>query len=436
MHILLLTQYFPPETGAAQQRLSDLVKRLTYMEHKVTVLTSMPNYPQGKVFEQYRGRILCEEEENNIRILRTWSYVSKSRGFLSRLLNYCSFALIALCIGIIKGGEQDIVLTESPPLFLGITGVLLSRWCGASLILNVSDLWPQSAVSMGMLHNQLLIRMSGALELFIYRKCLAITGQTEGIVQSISDRTSKIPVKLITNGVDPERFENCGNYRERIRDEFGFENYFVLGFTGLHGLAYDFDCLFRVAESMQNSNPHILFAFFGDGPMKQHYCELAERKKIANVRFFPPQPGNNMPAVFSSLDAAIIPLKNSMFYAGTLPSRLFDCMAAGLPTVLAIVEGEATRLLTKANGGICVPPEDVNAIADAIRRFANDPELCRALGQNARDYIFAHYDRRELARRFVQLLPKDDKIDFVNKSSGNHKGLSPTETKVKTAVAD
>lgn len=410
MRILLLTQYFPPETGAAQQRLSDLAMRLTSFGHEVTVLTAMPSYPQGKIFEQYKGRVFQEEQEGGMRILRGRSYVSHNRGFIPRLLNYCSFAFVALWIGIIYAGIQDAIVTESPPLFLGISGVILSWWRRVPLILNVSDLWPQSAVSMGILKNPFLIRMSRALELFIYRKSSVITGQTEGIVQAILECTSNAHVELIPNGVDPERFENCSRERATTRTHFGFNDYFVVGFTGLHGLAYDFDSVLRVAESMQNENSSVpvLFVFFGDGPVKMRYCQLAESKKLKNVRFFPPQPGKAMPSIFSSLDAAIIPLRDSTFYAGTLPSRLFECMAASVPAILAIVEGEATRLLERANGGISVSPEDPNALADAIRTLSQNPTLCRTLGENARRYVIAHYDRRELARRFAELLPRKE----------------------------
>lgn len=435
MRILLLTQYFPPETGAAQQRLSDLAAQLTSFGHEVTVLTAMPNYPQGKVFEQYKGHIFLEEKEGSIRILRGWSYVSHSRSFISRLLNYCSFAFVALWIGIIYAGSQDVIVTESPPLFLGVSGIILSWWRNASLTLNVSDLWPESAVSMGVLKNPFLIRMSSALELFIYGKSSVITGQTEGIVQAILARTSNTRVDLIPNGVDPERFENCSRQRTTTRTRFGFNDYFVVGFTGLHGLAYDFDSILHVAESMQNENSRIsvLFVFFGDGPVKMRCRQLAESKKLRNVRFFAPQPGNAMPSIFSCLDAAIIPLRDSTFYAGTLPSRLFESMAAGIPTVLAIVEGEASRLLEQANGGIRVPPEDANALADAIRTLSQNPSLCRTLGENARRYVMAHYDRRELARRFAELLPsREAKIGLADKPD---RKTSLNEVEIQTEIA-
>jgi glycosyltransferase involved in cell wall biosynthesis len=405
MRILLLTQYFPPETGAAQNRLSDLAHRLASAGHEITVLTSMPNYPRGRIFDAYRGRLFSTETKEQIRVVRTWCYVSQNRGFVSRLLNYCSFAALSLVAGLLSSGKQDVIVVESPPLFLGLAGVALSRWRRAKMILNVSDLWPQSAVSMGMLRNKTLIRIASAIENYLYRHSYAVTGQTEGIVHDIRSRTTDIPVELITNGVDPERYGNSLEERHYQRARFGFDHRFVVGFTGLHGLAYDFDGVLRSAEILQNEDPSILFAFFGDGPAKAMAQEVARNRSIKNVVFFPPHPAESMAGILSSLDAAIIPLKNSDFFRGTLPSRLFECVAAKLPIILSISPGEATHFVQQANCGICVPPEDSLAMVGAISQLASDSVLCRTLGENGRRYVCSRYDRREIAMRFLRLLP-------------------------------
>jgi glycosyltransferase involved in cell wall biosynthesis len=405
MRILLLTQYFPPETGAAQNRLSDLTQRLASAGHEITVLTSMPNYPQRRIFDAYRGKLFSTETNGGIRVLRTWCYVSQNRKFASRLLNYCSFAALSLAAGLLSSGKQDVIVVESPPLFLGLAGVALSRWRRAKMILNVSDLWPQSAVSMGVLRNKTLIQIASAIENYLYHCSYAVTGQTEGIVRDIRSRTTDIPVELITNGVDPERYGNRPEERQNHRARFGFDHRFVVGFTGLHGLAYDFDGVLRSAEILQSKNPSILFAFFGDGPAKAAAEEVARKRGLTNVTFFPPHPAEAMVGVLCSLDAAIIPLKNSIFFRGTLPSRLFECVGAKLPIVLAITPGEATQFVQQANCGICVPPEDSLAMAGAISQLASDSELCRRLGESGSYYVRSHYDRREIAIRFLRLLP-------------------------------
>ena len=408
MRILLLTQYFPPETGAAQQRLADLAKRLVLRGHNVTVLTSLPNYPTGRIFDGYRGRAFREEQQDSIRILRTWTYTSPRRSFLRRLLNYFSFAFLATWLGIWRAGKQDVIVVESPPLFLGIAGMILSRLRRAPMLLNVSDLWPESAVAMGILRNRLVIRAAAALENYLYRNSYAITGQSQGIVRDIQARVPEIQVELITNGVDPDRFVLSAGKREETRRQLGFGERCVVGYTGLHGLAQDLDTVLEAAQWLAKSNPEILFAFFGDGPEKGRLQASAKERKLESVRFFPPQPADTMPAILSALDIAVVPLKKIPLFRDVLPAKLFECMAANLPIVLA-VDGEARQLLEQANGGIYVQPEDAQAAADAIRKLSADPSLRCVLGENGRRYVFAHYDRGEIARRVAALLPMNVK---------------------------
>ncbi len=407
MRILLLTQYFPPETGAAQLRLEDLARRLLSFGHEVTVLTSVPNYPRGKIFEGYCGRIFVEERRDGLRILRTWAYASRSRGFLRRLLNYFSFAFLAILAGIFLEGKQDLLVVESPPLFLGISGLILSYWRRAPMILNVSDLWPESAVAMGILRNRIIIRAACGLENFIYRHSYAITGQTEGIVRDIQARISDVPVELITNGVDPNRFILSPGKREEMREDLKFGDSCVVGYTGLHGLAQGLDTVLEAAQMLQESNPEILFAFFGDGPDKSRLQYFSQDLRLRNVRFYPPYPSEAMPAIFSALDVAIVPLKNLPLFRGALPSKLFECMAAKLPIVLSI-DGEARQLLQRAKGGLYVEPGNFTALAGALAQLSGDARLRADFGESGSRYVFANHDREEIARRFVKLLPVRD----------------------------
>src|SRR5262245_48945657 len=148
MRIVILTQYYPPETGAPQNRLSDLAERLMRSGHDLTILTALPNYPRGEIFKEYRGRLVVEERSGKIRIIRTWIYATKKKNFNHRLLNYFSFVFSSVFLGVWKIGSPDVVIVESPPLFLGISGFLLSVCKDARLVFNVSDLWPDSAIAM------------------------------------------------------------------------------------------------------------------------------------------------------------------------------------------------------------------------------------------------------------------------------------------------
>jgi glycosyltransferase involved in cell wall biosynthesis len=272
-------------------------------------------------------------------------------------------------------------------------------------MLNVSDLWPESAVAMGILRNRAIIHAATALENYLYRNSYAITGQSQGIVRDIKARVPNIPVELITNGVDPDRFILSGDKRNEMRRQFGFGERCVVGYTGLHGLAQDLDTVLDAAQMLAKSNPEILFAFLGDGPEKGRLQASAKERNLDNVCFFPPQPADTMPAILSALDIAFVPLKNLPLFRDVLPAKLFECMASKLPIVLA-VDGEARQLLEQANGGIYVQPEDAEALAGAIIKLSDDPSLRRELGENGSRYVFAHYDRTEIAQRFADLLPR------------------------------
>ena len=373
MHILILTQYYPPETGAPQNRLSDLARRLTNSGHDLTVLTAMPNYPGGEIFKEYRNRFLVKDKHAGIKVIRTWIYATKKKTFVPRLLNYFSFVVSSLALGIWKIGSPDFVIVESPPLFLGISGFLLSASKNAKLVLNVSDLWPDSAVAMGVLSNNVLIRASRELEEFLYRRSALITGQTRGIVDNIQSRFPNKEVALITNGVDVAAFldASISAQRTKIRREFALEGKFVIGYAGLHGLAQGLDTVIHAARLLVD-HQDVLFAFFGDGPEKEKLVQQVDQYGLKNVRFYSSQPSGCMPAVVGSFDLALIPLKRLELFKGALPSKMFEAMAAAVP-LLASIEGEARELVEKAQAGLCIEPENFHAMADAILKLYQDP---------------------------------------------------------------
>ena len=420
MKVLLITQYFPPETGAVQNRLSDLAEKLASSGHSVTVLTAMPNYPTGKIFKEYRRRWLSEEDFGRVKVIRTWILATTSRGFVARLTNYASFTLASVIAALMKVRSQDIVVTESPPLFLGLSGLFISWLWRAKFVFNVSDLWPQSAVDLGILRNKSLILFSSAMEEFTYRHADLIMGQTQGIVTNIRSRVPT-EVVLYTNGFDSSAsLENLE--RERIRQTFGFGcSTFIAGYAGLHGLAQALDSVLNAAEKLID-HKDIAFVFFGDGPAKATLQKAARERSLQNVHFFAPEPNQRMREILSAWDVSLVPLKRLELFKGALPSKLFESMGMGIPVVLAAT-GEAQALVEKAEGGICVPPEDPAALANAILFLRDHPGSCRGMGQNARKFIAAHYDRRAIAVRveeaFLRLLKTASGTALASPSTRN-----------------
>lgn len=402
MKILFLTQYCPPEVGAPQNRIFEFAKQLKKFGHEITILTAMPNYPKGEIFEEYRGKKLVKEEIDGIKIVRTSIYATKEKSFTKRLKNYLSFTFSSVFTGLKHIEEQDVVITESPPLFLGWSGYVIAKRKKAKFVFNVSDLWPESAVKLGVLNNKLLIKASTWLEEFSYRKASAVTGQTKGIVDNIVSRGfDKNKVHLITNGVDTEFFKK-ENRDEKLREEWGIKDKFAVCYAGIHGLAQGLEVIIDAAELLKEEKD-IQFVFIGDGPEKSKLMDMVKEKELNNVSFQPVQLKPNMPRIIASMDATVVPLKKLDLFKGALPSKMFEALSSELPIVLA-VEGEAEKLINDARAGITVEPENAKEIADAVLKLYKNKDLKEELGQNGRKYVIENYSRESITRKLEKIL--------------------------------
>ncbi len=402
MKILFLTQYCPPEVGAPQNRIFEFAKQLKKFGHEVTILTAMPNYPRGEIFEEYRGKKIVKETIDGIDIVRTGIYATKSKDFVKRLRNYLSFTWSSVFSGAKHIEEQDVIITESPPLFLGWSGYVLSKMKKAKFVFNVSDLWPESAVKLGVLHNKAMIKASTWLEEFCYRKAAAVTGQTKGIVDNIVSRGfDKNKVHIITNGVDTEFFKK-ENKSEEFRESIGIEDKFAVVYAGIHGIAQGLEVLVDAAEIIKEEK-EIQIVFIGEGPEKPMLMNRVKEKKLENVTFLPMQHKKDMPKIIASMDATVVPLKKLDIFKGALPSKMFENLASEIPIVLA-VEGEAENLINSAKAGIVVEPENSKEIAEAILRLYKDKELREKLGENGREYAIRNFSREAIARKLDNIL--------------------------------
>jgi glycosyltransferase involved in cell wall biosynthesis len=398
MNIVILTQYYPPEIGAPQNRLSALALALKTSGHSVTVLTAMPNYPQGRLYPGYGG-LLRREQRDGIELIRTFIYPTQSPHILKRLSCYFSFAGSSILLGGRFVREPDYVLTESPPLFLGIAGYLLSRWKRARWIFNVSDLWPESAVRLGLLKSGLALRVSESLEAFCYRRAWLVTGQSSGILQSVKERFPGVPTYHVSNGVDTTLF-HPDRATPGARALLGSSSSCVVLYAGLHGLAQGLEQIVEAAGHLRNE-PGIRFVFLGDGPTKRWLVELAAKRKLTNLFFLDPVPHKNVPQVIAVADILVIPLKTSL--PGAVPSKLYEAMSSGRPVVV-VASGEPAEIVSKHDAGVVVQPGDVEKLVLALRSLASDPSKRKRMGEAARQAALAYYDQLLITKQFVKYL--------------------------------
>lgn len=403
MKILFLTQYYPPETGAPQNKLHELALRLKRENLDVEVLTAMPNYPKMEVFEEYKHSFFKKEVVDGIMVYRSWIFVKKSKSIFFRLLNYFSFVFTSLIIGIRKTGKYDYILVESPPLFLGISAYLLCKWKGAKLIFNVSDLWPESAEKLGLVTNKMLLKTATVLEEFLYKKSVLITAQTQGIVQNIKNRFPAKNVYWLPNGVDLDYY-NPDNVNSLWRSENDFENDDILFlYAGIIGHAQGLEIIINAAKKLVDCY-RVKFVIVGDGPVKAELLELAENAALKNVFFFDAVSKEKMPIIVKACDMALVPLKKLPLFEGAIPSKIFENLAMKKPILLG-VEGEAKVLfIDEGNCGLAFEPENDKALAEIISEIYNGKHKLSELGNNGRNYVSKKFNRNTIAHQFHQTL--------------------------------
>jgi len=406
MRILFLTQYYPPEIGAPQNRLHELAVRLKAKDVDVEILTALPNYPKMEVQEEYKNGRNREELIDSIPVHRSWIYVSKSKGIISRLLNYFSFVWSSYWRGR-KLGKFDFLLVESPPLFLGYSAMRLSKILNAKLIFNVSDLWPESAEKLGIVTNQRLLKLAYNLEAKCYTQSTLITGQTQGIVDDIKSRFPQKNVYWLPNGVDvefynPDRIEDS-DFRQR--NNFKSDD-LLLFYGGILGHAQGLEIILKAAKLLKDKNS-IQFIIQGSGPEKTFLLELKKELKLSNVHFFDPVTKAEMPAIVKAVDVALIPLKNLPLFQGAIPSKVFEALAMKKPLLLG-VDGEARKhFIENAKAGLFFIPENEEDLAKQILDMANNSEKLIQMGINARNYVSTHFNRDKIASQFLEVLEEN-----------------------------
>ena len=393
-HILFVTPYYPPEVGAAQARISETAARLVQRGHEVTVLTTLPNYPLGVVPPEYQHGERREETHAGVRIVRVWSYVSPNKGFLRRIVSQLSFGCLAPLLGGRAVGRPDVIIVESPPLFDAIAGLVLSWWKGCPYIFTVADVWPASAVQLGVLRNRALIWLAERLEWLAYRRAGAVWAVTAGIQSLLMERG--VPperVFLLPNGVDTSRFRPLP--QRQARAELCWDDSFTLLYAGTIGLAHGLGTLLDAAELLREERD-IRFLLVGEGAAKAALVADAARRGLENVTFLDARPHALMPLMLAGADACLASLRKVPLFEGALPSKMYEAMACARPLVLA-VDGEARALIEEeAGAAIYAEPENPAALAQAILTLRDQPALAAALGHRGRVFVQRHFDRDQL----------------------------------------
>jgi glycosyltransferase involved in cell wall biosynthesis len=400
MKAVILTQYFPPEMGAAQNRIRALAEAFLRRGHNITVLTALPNYPTGKLFDDYRGCYKYKEDINGIEVIRSWLYVHKSRSPLSSALSFLSFALTAYNVGSREINSADLLLWEYPPPFLGYTAMKLAKKWKACLVTNIADLWTHALEEQKVLRSRYILNKISAFEERIMRESMAITGQTYGVLADIKARLPGSEPILWPNGADPDLFRPT-TPSSQMKKRFKVEGKFVVGYSGLHGRNHNLKLLLDAARILQ-SEENIIFMLCGDGFEKQRLVAYAEQNGLSNVQFHDPIPHNQLPELLSLFDVGVVIHRNLPGLKVVRSAKLFELMSMEIP-ILHCSESEGAEIVRKANAGLVVPEEDARKVANAIILMQNSAKL-NEWGENGRRHVIENYDRNKISMELVKKL--------------------------------
>ena len=381
MHVLLITQYFPPEIGAAATRWGDYVQILIKKGHRVTVLCEMPNYPLGTYFPGYKRQWVKQEKVSpNLTIIRSFAWANNRDSAIKKLGHYLVFMFSGLLTAF-RLKNYHVLIVSSPPLFVGVIGAIISKIKSIYFFLDIRDLWPESVMALGEVRSKWVFNMGKKLESFIYKSTngyiLTVPGFKKHFTNHYPEQLNKPMINLI-NGVSNTFFDLAKKY-----DRIPGKRFAVL-YSGNMGLAQGLESVIEAADILQKYP--IDFKFVGSGVKQKALKTKADKLGLKNVVFLPVQKKEELIKLIKKASVCLVPLKNNPLFKNAIPSKMFEYMACGRPVIVSI-SGEVTEIIKKAKSGLISSPEDANSIADSILYYYNNRGKIIEQGRNGVMYV-------------------------------------------------
>jgi hypothetical protein len=401
MHILVLTDRFTPEVTAVSVRTHAHAKVWLALGHEVTVVTSAPNFPRGEVFGGYENKLYQEEFIDGIRVIRIGTYMCANEGMLKRSFDYLSFMFSAI-LQCGRFPNYDVLIATSPPIFVAMAGSIIGWLKRKPWVFEVRDLWPASIAAVGASQSPLL-KLVEKYELFLYRSAARVIVLTHSFKRDLSKRgIDPEKIFVVTNGIEVEKFQRPDNVAKARQDIGVGPDEFLVGYLGTTGMAHGLETLLEAADLCRDDQ-RIRFLIMGEGAKRAELEAKAAEMNLDNLYFKNFVPHDQVVLYLSALDMSIVHLIPDPVFKTVIPSKIFEAMALGVPSIHA-VEGESADIVAKAGAGVCIPSGDAQAIAEQARRFSKDPDALRAMGQAGQQVARTQYDRSALARDIIDVL--------------------------------
>lgn len=400
MNILIITQHFPPEKGAVR-RLFEFARFFARSGHVVSVLTAIPNYPDGIVPPKYRGKFFFAEEIDGIKVYRSWVLPASNRYPGKRMVGFILFLFTTLINSFRLRDHFDIVLASTPPVTTPVIGWLLSKLKRAKFVIEIRDLQPESSEDFGNLNRNILTRVLKKVMHALYRRADRIVAVTDGIATFLQYiGVDKEKVVTIKSGFSAEFMTSSPN---GIRKKFGLDEKFLVLYAGTLGWAHSLETVIEAARQLTDQ-PDIVFVFVGDGEKRNALEGMVRDYGLKNVMFIGSQPLDTIPFFLKASDVLIESLKDVPITRGTFPAKLFEYMASGRPIVFGSRDGEAVRELTRAGGALQFGPDDPHALSELIMRLKRGEIDGEALGLKYHEHAVRFHQRELWAERYQDFL--------------------------------
>lgn len=407
MKILYISQYFYPEMGAAAARVFEISRYWAALGNEVTVLTCFPNYPDGKIYDGYRGKsgkLYFTERINGVNVIRLFTYPTHLRSSARRGLNYMS-SLVTSSIAAPFLKKNDIVIGTSPPLFMGLSALLYSRLRGIPFVFEVRDLWPEviSAVGVGQ-KDSFTYKVFDRTATLLYEKSDLVVALTESFRETMINERG-VPAEKITvieNAVDTDFFKPRPLEAGELGG-LGLENKFVVSYVGTIGFTHGVEIALKAAEELKTRIPDLVFIFVGDGSDKERLIKIKEDKKLDNVIFTGKQPKEKIPEFLNASAVSLVLSTGDPLFRKTIFAKVFEPMACGNPVIVG-AEGETRRIVERARSGIGFQPGSVKGLVDAVSTLYNNPAMREELGRNGRKFVEEEFSREKKAADYLRAL--------------------------------
>ena len=408
MKILLLHQYFLEEDDPGGSRWNEMTKTWIDEGHEVTVIAGMMHANGLEKRTEYKGQYFVKKRQRDVTVYRTHVSESYNNGFIGRLWGYFSFMFSSFWAGVFKIKDKyDVVIVTSPPLFVGISGYLISLFKRIPMVFEIRDLWPESAIDTGVLNNKLVIKLAFAVENFIYKKSKLINVLTPAFYNTLRDKKGIKESKLIMipNAADFSLSEEILNNfnREAFRKENDLDTHFVITYVGAHGVANHLDQILEAAKLLEDTN--VLFLLIGQGMEKARLVNRSKEMIIRNVRFIDSVPKKEVFQFILASEMGASVLKKVDTFKTVYSNKTFDYFSCKKPILMAI-DGVSRELLEAANAGSYVEPENAEEYSRIIREYLNNKERLFIEGENGYKYAKKHFDRSVLAAKYLDAIKK------------------------------